>query len=165
MAFIIFQKSFPLQSTTYVNLIFLFLMSIKFELSKPLNVSLKVFVSQVPNFSSQTLTFSSLLKKISVKKLFISGLRRAGQQVQRKRLQNRESARKIRENALFNIKESEPLSTLKSNCTPFLHFCCSSCTPASKVQNDEFGAQAGVVNSVKLRAQREKLANPRFTSH
>ncbi|XP_076164883.1 glycerol-3-phosphate acyltransferase mino isoform X2 [Ptiloglossa arizonensis] len=59
-------------------------------------------------------------------------LRRTNHQLHRRRIQSREQARKIRENSLFKIKETEPLTVLVKEKPSFLHYCCSSCTPASR---------------------------------
>lgn len=66
-------------------------------------------------------------------RLSFDGLRRAGQQYQKRRTQGREQARKIRDNNLYRIKESEPLPPTSSHqIIPFLHQCCGQCTPSSK---------------------------------
>ncbi|XP_066581402.1 glycerol-3-phosphate acyltransferase 1, mitochondrial isoform X2 [Prorops nasuta] len=62
----------------------------------------------------------------------IDGLRRVGQQIQRRKIQNREVARKIRESSLYKIKESEPILPPFTGKVSFLHYCCKSCTPASR---------------------------------
>lgn len=63
----------------------------------------------------------------------IAGLRRAGLQFYRRRIQDREQSRKIRESALYSIKETEPLMPLTKHKSSFMHYCCSTCTPVSKV--------------------------------
>ncbi|KAL6262598.1 hypothetical protein P5V15_005392 [Pogonomyrmex californicus] len=59
-------------------------------------------------------------------------LRRAGQQYHRRKIQDREQSRKIRYSSLFSIKETEPLVPLTRQRSPFLHYCCKTCTPASR---------------------------------
>ncbi|KZC05904.1 PREDICTED: glycerol-3-phosphate acyltransferase 1, mitochondrial isoform X2 [Dufourea novaeangliae] len=59
-------------------------------------------------------------------------LRRTGQQLHRKKIQDRELARKIRDSSLFKIKESEPLAPLIKEKPSFLHPCCNTCTPCSR---------------------------------
>lgn len=84
----------------------------------------------------------------------IDELRRSGQQLYRKKMHDREQARKIRENTLFKIKETEPLSPLVKNKSSFLHYCCNSCTPASRTllvntinkQHMPFGQNVLLVN-------------------
>lgn len=51
----------------------------------------------------------------------------------KKKLQDKEQARKVRENSLFQIKETEPLVPTVTESSLFLHYCCSSCTPSSRV--------------------------------
>ncbi|XP_012153369.1 glycerol-3-phosphate acyltransferase mino isoform X3 [Megachile rotundata] len=68
----------------------------------------------------------------STTRLSLDELRRAGQQLHRKKIQDREQARKIRENSLFKIKETEPLAPLVKEKSSYLHFCCNNCTPSSK---------------------------------
>lgn len=63
----------------------------------------------------------------------IAGLRRAGLQLQRRKIQDREQSRKIRDNSLYSIKETEPLMPLIKHKSSFLHYCCNTCTPASRV--------------------------------
>ncbi|XP_043469028.1 glycerol-3-phosphate acyltransferase 1, mitochondrial isoform X1 [Leptopilina heterotoma] len=65
-------------------------------------------------------------------RLSLGGLRRAGQQMQRRRFQNKEQARKVREASLFKIKESEPMAAEIPRTTPFFFYCCRSCTPSSR---------------------------------
>lgn len=62
-----------------------------------------------------------------------SGLRRAGQQSQRRRIQNREQMRKLRESALFKIKETELFVPPVPKTSSFLYQCCQTCTPTSRV--------------------------------
>ncbi|KOC63702.1 Glycerol-3-phosphate acyltransferase 1, mitochondrial [Habropoda laboriosa] len=62
----------------------------------------------------------------------IEELRRTGQQLYRKRIQNREQARKLRESSLYQIKENKPLQPLVPEKQSFLHYCCNSCTPSSR---------------------------------
>ncbi|CAL7938466.1 unnamed protein product [Xylocopa violacea] len=62
----------------------------------------------------------------------IEEFRRADQQLYRKKAQDREQVRKIRENSLFKIKETEPLAPLVNEKSSFLHYCCRSCTPSSR---------------------------------
>ncbi|XP_076678138.1 glycerol-3-phosphate acyltransferase mino [Andrena cerasifolii] len=62
----------------------------------------------------------------------VEEIRRTGQQFHRKRVQDREQARKIRENSLYKIKETEPLAPFVKEKTSFLHYCCTSCTPSSR---------------------------------
>ncbi|XP_017889920.1 glycerol-3-phosphate acyltransferase 1, mitochondrial isoform X2 [Ceratina calcarata] len=84
----------------------------------------------------------------------IDELRRIGQQSYRKKIHDREQARKIRQNSLFRIKETEPFSPLVKNKPSFLHYCCNSCTPASRnllvntinKQHMPFGQNLLVVN-------------------
>ncbi|XP_043265956.1 glycerol-3-phosphate acyltransferase 1, mitochondrial isoform X1 [Colletes gigas] len=59
-------------------------------------------------------------------------LRRTGQQLHRKKIQDREQAKRIRESSLFKIKETEPLAAFVKEKPSFLHYCCSTCTPSSK---------------------------------
>lgn len=68
-----------------------------------------------------------------IKRDTIAGLRRAGQQFHRRKIQDREQSRKIRESSLYSIKETEPLAPLIKYSSSFLHYCCSTCTPASRV--------------------------------
>ncbi|CAK9807765.1 Glycerol-3-phosphate acyltransferase 1, mitochondrial [Anthophora quadrimaculata] len=62
----------------------------------------------------------------------IEELRQTGQQLYRKRIQNKEYARKIRETSLYQIKENKPLPPLIPDKQSFLHYCCNICTPSSK---------------------------------
>ncbi|XP_018313534.1 glycerol-3-phosphate acyltransferase 1, mitochondrial isoform X1 [Mycetomoellerius zeteki] len=62
----------------------------------------------------------------------LDGLRRAGLQLQRRKIQDREQSRKIRDNSLYSIKETEPLMPLIKHKSSFLHYCCNTCTPASR---------------------------------
>ncbi|XP_011341391.1 glycerol-3-phosphate acyltransferase 1, mitochondrial isoform X2 [Ooceraea biroi] len=62
----------------------------------------------------------------------LDGLRRAGQHLQRKKIQDREQIRKTRESSLFKIKETEPLAPSFQQKTSFLRHCCSTCTPTSR---------------------------------
>ncbi|KAL0110828.1 hypothetical protein PUN28_014047 [Cardiocondyla obscurior] len=62
----------------------------------------------------------------------LDGLRRAGHQFQRRKIQDREQSRKIRESALYSIKETEPLAPLTNYRSSFLHYCCNTCTPTSR---------------------------------
>ncbi|XP_050594328.1 glycerol-3-phosphate acyltransferase 1, mitochondrial isoform X3 [Bombus affinis] len=59
-------------------------------------------------------------------------LRRTGQQMYKKKLQDKEQARKVRESSLFQIKETEPLIPTVTESSLFLHYCCNSCTPSSR---------------------------------
>ncbi|XP_043268130.1 glycerol-3-phosphate acyltransferase 1, mitochondrial isoform X2 [Venturia canescens] len=68
----------------------------------------------------------------STPRLSLDGLRRAGQQVQRKRIQSREQARKSRESSLYKIKESEIMAPTYTETTAFLYHCCNTCTPTSR---------------------------------
>lgn len=63
----------------------------------------------------------------------ILDLRRTGQQLYRRKIQDREQTRKIRENSLFKIKETEPLAPFVKEKSSLLHYCCNSCTPSSRV--------------------------------
>lgn len=63
----------------------------------------------------------------------LSDLRRTSQQLQRKKIQDREQTRKIRESSLYKIKESEPLLPSFPPRSSFVHYCCRSCTPSSRV--------------------------------
>ncbi|XP_057339821.1 glycerol-3-phosphate acyltransferase 1, mitochondrial isoform X1 [Microplitis mediator] len=65
-------------------------------------------------------------------RLSLDGLRRAGQQSQRRRIQNREQIRKLREGALFKIKETELFVPPVPKITSFLYQCCQTCTPTSR---------------------------------
>ncbi|XP_071625554.1 glycerol-3-phosphate acyltransferase 1, mitochondrial isoform X6 [Temnothorax longispinosus] len=62
----------------------------------------------------------------------LDGLRRAGQQFHRRKIQDREQSRKVRESSLYSIKETEPLAPLIKHRASFLHYCCRTCTPASR---------------------------------
>jgi hypothetical protein len=62
-----------------------------------------------------------------------SDLQRAGSLFQKKAIKNKEIARAIRNNALFRIKESEILIDDSFQNTSSLYYCCSSCTPTSRV--------------------------------
>nr|XP_033203282.1 glycerol-3-phosphate acyltransferase 1, mitochondrial isoform X2 [Bombus vancouverensis nearcticus] len=62
----------------------------------------------------------------------IKELRRTGQQMHKKKLQDKEQARKVRESSLFQIKETEPLIPTVTESSLFLHYCCNSCTPSSR---------------------------------
>lgn len=62
----------------------------------------------------------------------IKELRRTGQQMYKKKLQDKEQARKVRESSLFQIKETEPLVPTVTESSLFLHYCCISCTPSSR---------------------------------
>ncbi|XP_015112910.1 glycerol-3-phosphate acyltransferase 1, mitochondrial isoform X3 [Diachasma alloeum] len=68
----------------------------------------------------------------SFSRLSLDGLRRAGTQSQRKRLQIREQARKIRANSLIKIKETELLVPTISRTTTISYQCCTTCTPGSR---------------------------------
>lgn len=59
-------------------------------------------------------------------------LRRSGQSLQKRKMQEREQARKFRDSNLFKIKETEPLAPTVKQKSPFLRYCCNSCTPASR---------------------------------
>ncbi|XP_031842920.1 glycerol-3-phosphate acyltransferase mino isoform X2 [Nomia melanderi] len=84
----------------------------------------------------------------------IGDLRRASHQVHKRRIQDRIQAKKIRENSLFKIKESEPLVPLVKEKPSFLRYCCSDCTPSSRdslvhsinKQHMPFGLNVLVVN-------------------
>ncbi|KAJ8684307.1 hypothetical protein QAD02_020099 [Eretmocerus hayati] len=65
-------------------------------------------------------------------RLLISELRRLGQTRQKRPLQNKETARAIRDSSLFRIKESEISISDPVKASSFLHYCCGSCTPSSK---------------------------------
>ncbi|XP_076240613.1 glycerol-3-phosphate acyltransferase mino isoform X2 [Calliopsis andreniformis] len=65
-------------------------------------------------------------------RLSLEELRRAGQQLHRKKIQEREQARQIRESSLFKIKETEPLAPFIKEKPSFLYYCCRSCTPSSR---------------------------------
>ncbi|KYN23327.1 PREDICTED: glycerol-3-phosphate acyltransferase 1, mitochondrial isoform X2 [Trachymyrmex cornetzi] len=62
----------------------------------------------------------------------LDGLRRAGLQLHRRKIQDREQSRKIRESSLYSIKETEPLMPSIKHKSSFLHYCCNTCTPASR---------------------------------
>ncbi|XP_012537391.1 glycerol-3-phosphate acyltransferase 1, mitochondrial isoform X2 [Monomorium pharaonis] len=62
----------------------------------------------------------------------LDGLRRAGLQVHRRKIQDREVSRKIRDQSLYSIKETEPLAPMIRHKSTFLHYCCNTCTPASR---------------------------------
>ncbi|XP_011863959.1 PREDICTED: glycerol-3-phosphate acyltransferase 1, mitochondrial isoform X3 [Vollenhovia emeryi] len=62
----------------------------------------------------------------------LEGLRRAGLQLHRKKAHDREQSRKIRESSLYSIKETEPMAPSIKHKSPFLHYCCNTCTPASR---------------------------------
>uniref|UniRef100_A0A0C9RZT5 Gpam_0 protein n=2 Tax=Fopius arisanus TaxID=64838 RepID=A0A0C9RZT5_9HYME len=68
----------------------------------------------------------------SLSRLSLDGLRRAGTQNQRKRLQIREQARKIRSNSLVKIKETELLIPTISKTTTIAYQCCTTCTLGSR---------------------------------
>ncbi|XP_029045930.1 glycerol-3-phosphate acyltransferase 1, mitochondrial isoform X1 [Osmia bicornis bicornis] len=68
----------------------------------------------------------------STTRFSLDELRRAGQQLHRKKIQDREQARKIRENSLYKIKETEPLAPLVKEKSSYLHYCCNNCTPSSR---------------------------------
>ncbi|XP_076382724.1 glycerol-3-phosphate acyltransferase mino isoform X1 [Megalopta genalis] len=90
----------------------------------------------------------------STNRYSVGELRRTGLQLHRRKIQDREQARKVRENNLFKIKETEPLSALVKEKPSFLHYCCRSCTPASRdslvnsiiKQHMPFGLNILVVN-------------------
>lgn len=63
----------------------------------------------------------------------IIGLRQAGQNFRRNKIQEKEDWRKLRDFSLFKIKESEPLPPRTRQKLSFLQQCCNSCTPASRV--------------------------------
>lgn len=65
-------------------------------------------------------------------RLSLEELRRTGQQLHKKKIQERERARKIRENSLFKIKEAEPIAPFLKEKPSFLRQCCRSCTPSSR---------------------------------
>ncbi|KAK0165007.1 hypothetical protein PV328_003565 [Microctonus aethiopoides] len=65
-------------------------------------------------------------------RLSLDGLRRAGQQTQRRRIQNREQGRRIRENALLKIKETELFVPPPKEMSSFILQCCQTCTPTSR---------------------------------
>ena len=48
-------------------------------------------------------------------------------------MRDKEQARKVRENSLFEIKESEPFTYTIKEKSLLLHYCCRSCTPSSRV--------------------------------
>ncbi|KAK1125192.1 hypothetical protein K0M31_006532 [Melipona bicolor] len=64
--------------------------------------------------------------------LSVEELRRFGQQMYKKRMQQKEEARKVREFCLFEIKESEPFTPTIKEKSLLLHYCCKSCTPSSR---------------------------------
>lgn len=63
----------------------------------------------------------------------ITGLRQAGQNSRRYKIQEREDWRKLRDFSLYKIKESEPLPPRTRQKLSFLQQCCNKCTPASRV--------------------------------
>ncbi|XP_034949912.1 glycerol-3-phosphate acyltransferase 1, mitochondrial isoform X2 [Chelonus insularis] len=65
-------------------------------------------------------------------RLSLDGLRRAGLQSQRRRIQSREQTRRVRDRALFKIKETELFVPPVPKVTPFLYQCCQTCTPTSR---------------------------------
>lgn len=81
-------------------------------------------------------------------------IRRASLQLHRRKIQDREQVRKIRESSLFRIKETEPLAALVKEKPSFLRHCCRSCTPSSREslvnnvakQHMPFGLNILVVN-------------------
>ncbi|XP_076301390.1 glycerol-3-phosphate acyltransferase mino isoform X2 [Lasioglossum baleicum] len=85
----------------------------------------------------------------------VGELRRTGLQLHRRKIQDREQSRKVRENSLFKIKETEPLIPLVKEKPSFLRYCCRSCTPSSRdslvnnITNQlmPFGLNILVVNS------------------
>ncbi|XP_033208938.1 glycerol-3-phosphate acyltransferase 1, mitochondrial isoform X2 [Belonocnema kinseyi] len=95
------------------------------------------------------------LDKSNTSRLSLGGLRRAGQQMQRRRFQTKEQARKVREASLFKIKETEPIAAQIPRTTAFFYYCCSSCTPSSRdslvskvsVQHQSHGNNILQVNS------------------
>ncbi|XP_011159717.1 glycerol-3-phosphate acyltransferase 1, mitochondrial isoform X2 [Solenopsis invicta] len=62
----------------------------------------------------------------------LDGLRRAGLQTHRRKFQERETSRKVRDNSLYSIKETEPLTPSIRHKPSFMNYCCSTCTPASR---------------------------------
>ncbi|XP_012220470.1 glycerol-3-phosphate acyltransferase 1, mitochondrial isoform X2 [Linepithema humile] len=62
----------------------------------------------------------------------LDDLKRAGQQFHRRKIQDKEQSRKIRESSLFKIKETEPLAPAIKQKSSFLQYCCNTCTPASR---------------------------------
>ncbi|KAH0947161.1 hypothetical protein HN011_010481, partial [Eciton burchellii] len=62
----------------------------------------------------------------------LDDLRRTGQHIQRRKIQDREQSRKIRESSLFEIKETEPLVPTIKQKSSFLRHCCGTCTPSSR---------------------------------
>lgn len=84
----------------------------------------------------------------------IRELRRTGQQFYKKKIQDREQAKKVRENSLFKIKETEPLVPVVKEKSPFLNYCCNNCTPSSRnslvnnisKQHTPFGLNILIVN-------------------
>ncbi|XP_020281615.1 glycerol-3-phosphate acyltransferase 1, mitochondrial isoform X2 [Pseudomyrmex gracilis] len=63
----------------------------------------------------------------------LDGFRRGGHQLfQRRKIQDREQSRKLRERSLFKIKETEPLMPMIKQKSSFLQYCCNTCTPASR---------------------------------
>ncbi|XP_050448992.1 glycerol-3-phosphate acyltransferase 1, mitochondrial isoform X2 [Cataglyphis hispanica] len=62
----------------------------------------------------------------------LDGLRQAGQNFRRNKIQEKEDWRKLRDFSLFKIKESEPLPPRTRQKLSFLQQCCNSCTPASR---------------------------------
>ncbi|XP_063988733.1 glycerol-3-phosphate acyltransferase 1, mitochondrial isoform X2 [Diachasmimorpha longicaudata] len=77
----------------------------------------------------------------SFSRLSLDGLRRVGTQSQRKRLQIREQARKIRANSLIKIKETELLVPAPSNAPTISFKCCTTCTPGSRDSFASIAAQ------------------------
>ncbi|KAK9294563.1 hypothetical protein QLX08_010868 [Tetragonisca angustula] len=62
----------------------------------------------------------------------IKELRQFGQQMYKRRMRDKEQARKVRENSLFEIKESEPFTPTIREKSLLLHYCCKNCTPSSR---------------------------------
>lgn len=66
-------------------------------------------------------------------KYISTGLRRVGGHFHRKKIQDKEQSRKMRESSLFKIKETEPLTMTMKQKSSFLRHCCYTCTPSSRV--------------------------------
>ncbi|XP_070155729.1 glycerol-3-phosphate acyltransferase 1, mitochondrial isoform X1 [Polyergus mexicanus] len=62
----------------------------------------------------------------------LDGLRQAGHNSRRYKIQEREDWRKLRDFSLYKIKESEPLLPRTRQKLSFLQQCCNKCTPASR---------------------------------
>lgn len=68
----------------------------------------------------------------STNRYSVRELRRTGLQLHKRKILDREQTKKIRENNLFKIKETEPLASVVKETPAFLHQCCRSCTPTSR---------------------------------